>query len=286
MPATVSRSMPSPLKDARAKERRHQAQDPPVPDPPTHPAHQGPVVDLVEAGADVAFEDPLVGVGTEEVDLSDRILGAAVRAEAVRARRKVRLEHRLQHEFERSLDHAVPDGRDAQPAALAAAFRDHPLQHRHRAERAGRKNGPQLSEEDLLAALDDGADGLTVYPGRARSPVGPDPTPCAEEGRRVTDEVVQVVEPTSRIVRRLSMQVGLVPLYPRRCLPGRRPRRAGIHRRPPTHPVPILRSRCRPCHVAGFPDLGLLRRLRPSTGPTADDGPAHCRPGRPDGRAA
>jgi hypothetical protein len=39
-------------------------------------------------------------------------------------------------------------------------------------------------------------------------------------------------------------------------------------------------------HVAGFPDLGLLRRLRPTQAPTVDSGPARHRPGRPAGRAA
>jgi hypothetical protein len=39
-------------------------------------------------------------------------------------------------------------------------------------------------------------------------------------------------------------------------------------------------------HVAGFPDLGLLRGLRPTSGPTADDEPARRRPGWSAGRAA
>jgi hypothetical protein len=38
--------------------------------------------------------------------------------------------------------------------------------------------------------------------------------------------------------------------------------------------------------VAGFPGLGLLRRLRPTQAPTVDSGPARHRPGRPAGRAA
>jgi hypothetical protein len=38
--------------------------------------------------------------------------------------------------------------------------------------------------------------------------------------------------------------------------------------------------------VAGFPGLGLLRRLRPTQAPTVDSGPARPQPGRPAGRAA
>ena len=40
--------------DARLQERLHQAQDALVPDPMSHPAHEGRVVDLVEARLDVA----------------------------------------------------------------------------------------------------------------------------------------------------------------------------------------------------------------------------------------
>ena len=36
-------------------------------------------------------------------------------------------------------------------------------------------------------------------------------------------------------------------------------------------------------HVAGFPDLGLLRTLRPALSASADDVPCRCRPGWPAG---
>jgi len=39
-------------------------------------------------------------------------------------------------------------------------------------------------------------------------------------------------------------------------------------------------------HVDGFPALGLLRRLRPTRRPSADDEPARPQPGRLGGRAA
>ena len=51
------------------------------------------------------------------------------------------------------------------------------------------------------------------------------------------------------------------------------PRRAAIQRRPPRLPV----GRCKPAaslrHAAGFPGLGLLRRLRPIPPPSADTAP-------------
>ena len=51
----------------------------------SHPAHQGRVVDLVEARRDVRLEHPLVVPGgrSEEVDLGDGVLGSALRAEAI-----------------------------------------------------------------------------------------------------------------------------------------------------------------------------------------------------------
>jgi hypothetical protein len=46
--------------DPRPQERRHQAQDPLVPNATSHPAHEGGVVDLVEARRDVGLQHPLV----------------------------------------------------------------------------------------------------------------------------------------------------------------------------------------------------------------------------------
>ncbi len=46
--------------DAGPQERLHQGQDALVPDPISHPAHEGAVVDLVEARRDVRLEHPVV----------------------------------------------------------------------------------------------------------------------------------------------------------------------------------------------------------------------------------
>ncbi len=205
------------------------------------------MVDLIEAGRDVRIDHPLIGAAGEEVDLGDRVLRPSPGPEAIRARREVRLEDRLEHELERSLHHPVPDGRDAQPATLAAGLGDHPLANRDRAERAGTKIGPQLGEERCLAALGfDRIGRLAVDPCRACAPVAPHPAPCNEQERRVSNEVEEVGEPTRRIVDRPSVQLGLHPQYPPLRLTRRRPRRAGVHRRPPAPQSPILRDRCPP----------------------------------------
>src|SRR5688572_10257142 len=53
-----------------------------------------------------------------------------------------------------------------------------------------------------------------------------------------------------------------------------RPRSGAIQRRPPRLPDGRCKSAAFLRHVAGFPGLGLLRRLRPTQGPTADSEPA------------
>jgi hypothetical protein len=59
----------------------------------------------------------------------------------------------------------------------------------------------------------------------------------------------------------------------------------GVHRRPPGIPHRSCRFAAPLRHVVGFPDLGLLRGLRPISGSSVDDGPARHRPGWTAGRA-
>ena len=73
---------------------------------------------LVEARRDVRLEHPVVVPGAEGVDLGDRVLGPAPRAEAVTNRLEIRLEHRFQHQHQGSLDEPVHRRRDTQPPEL------------------------------------------------------------------------------------------------------------------------------------------------------------------------
>src|SRR6266542_2802744 len=206
--------------------------------------------DFVEAGGDIALQHPLVGAGGQMVDLGDRVLGAAAGAKPIRARRKRRLEERLEHQLERGLHHAVPHGRDPQPAPLAAAgLGDQPLPHGQGPKAAVLQAGPQLREDRVLAPHRlDVVGGLAIHPGRAGSLVAPHPTPPNQQERRVAHEVEQIIEPASRIVGCPSVQLGLDPQYPRLRLfhRRRRPRRDGVHRRPPGLPAPTLQACCRP----------------------------------------
>src|SRR6266702_7536990 len=66
---------------------------------------------FVEAGFDVALNDPLIGAGREVAHLGHRVMCPAVGAEPVAAREKLRLEDRLQHQLQGCLDHPIPNGR-------------------------------------------------------------------------------------------------------------------------------------------------------------------------------
>jgi hypothetical protein len=104
-----------------------------------------------------------------------------------------------------------------------------------------------------------------------------DPTPPNQQERRITDEVEQIIEPATGIVGCPMVQLGLDSQYPRLRLLGRRPRRVGVHQRPPGLPAPALRTRCRP---SPCPDpAGTCGRLsRPRTTTAAPPHPgAHSR---------
>ncbi len=116
--------------DPGLEERLDQGQDSLVPDPCPHPAHQGRVVDLVEARLDVALQDPLIGAGGEHLDLGDGIPGPPAGSKPVRGGMEVRFKDRLQHQHQERLDHPVSDSGDPQPPVRARRLRDQLLPDR------------------------------------------------------------------------------------------------------------------------------------------------------------
>jgi len=69
------------------------------------------------------------------------------------------------------------------------------------ADRSRPEIAAQLAEEPFLPELSpDGMRGLRIPPGCARASVHPDPSPCNEQERRITHEVVEIIEPTIRIM--------------------------------------------------------------------------------------
>jgi len=198
-------------------------------------------------------------------DLLDRVLGSAHRAEPVAARVEVRLEDRLEDQLEAGLHDTVACGRDAKAPELARRLGDHPLAHRQRGEPAGLEIVSQLAQE-LLATAVDGAWFDPIDPGRSCSSVAPHAIPADHEEGGIADEIGQVAEPTIRAVGRPLVQLGLDSQYPRPCLLEARPRRVGIHRRPPDLPAssPPARWVPSPC--------GRLSRPRTTTDPPSRPG--------------
>ncbi len=71
------------LEDPGLQERLDELQHALVLDPPAHPAHQGRVIDAVEARLDVALHDPFIGAEREVLDLGDRVLCPASRPKPI-----------------------------------------------------------------------------------------------------------------------------------------------------------------------------------------------------------
>jgi len=95
----------------------------------SHSAHEGRVVDLIEARRDVTFQHPGVALGGEHVNLGDGVVGPTTRTEAVATRLEVRLEDRLKDQLHAGLHTSVPGGGDAEAAELSRRLGNHPFPH-------------------------------------------------------------------------------------------------------------------------------------------------------------
>ena len=171
--------------------------------------------DFVEAGPDVALDDPLIRVGCQVPHLGHRVMDPTAGTEPVGAREEIRLEDRLQHQLQGRLDHPVADRADPQAAALGRArFRDQPLPRRQRAETAVLQRVPQRAEELLDAPRLDGCGRAAVHPGGLRALVAPHPNPADQQEGGIGDEVEQVTEPAMRVIEGPAVQFGLDLQYP------------------------------------------------------------------------
>jgi hypothetical protein len=207
-----------------------------------------------------------VRVGCQQVNLGDRVLRASAWSEAIRTGGKVRLEDRLQDQLQRRLHHPVSDGRDTEPAPLGAArLGDQPLPDRSRLKLSRPHRFAEQSQKGFLTDEHlHPVGGPAVHPGRAAAGVAPYPIPRHLKERGIDNQVEQIIKPASTVLACPSMQFGLNLQYPRPRLVQRRPRRVGIHQRPPGMTTPPCEPAARLRHVDGFPALGLLRGLRPA----------------------
>src|SRR6266487_1085531 len=99
-------------------------------DAPRHEHHQLLVVDASEIIPDVGVEHMICTRGPELPDRLQSAQSPTPRPEAVRARKKIRLEDRLQHQRRRHLDHTVPHRRNAERPLLPIRLGYVPTQDR------------------------------------------------------------------------------------------------------------------------------------------------------------
>src|SRR6266536_2946825 len=206
--------------------------------------------DFVEAGGDVALQHPLIRVGGQMVDLGDRVLGATSGAEPIATGLKVRLPDRLQHQLERGLHHAIPHGRDPQPAPLGrgAGLGDQPLPRLLNRQRGPRRAGihrrPPSLPATLLRTCCRPSPGARL--SRARTTTAAPSPPKAPSRRRACPPLAWLASGTG--------SPGRVPTFPTYRLTGAAPSfspAASPHLRrrpsswPPRQPVsPASESRC------------------------------------------
>jgi site-specific DNA recombinase len=98
--------------DPGLEERLDQRQHALVLDPDPHPVHDRAVCQVVKGRLDIRVQHPAVTAGAEVMDLGDRVVRPPHRPEPVGDGLEVRLEDRLQHQLQRSLDHLVSHGGD------------------------------------------------------------------------------------------------------------------------------------------------------------------------------
>ena len=101
-----------------------QLQHPPVRHPFPHLGQQPVMADLAEEVPDVELRDKLAARDEPGSQPFHRLRGGPLRPEPERARKEIRLEHRLQHQLRRLLGHPVTDRRNAQRPLAAIWLRD------------------------------------------------------------------------------------------------------------------------------------------------------------------
>ena len=186
-------------------------------------------------------------------------LGLGAWSKPVGAGVEVRLEDRLEHQLQRGLHDPIGGGGDPQTTQLARRLGDRLLPHPLGNKPASLERSSHLAQQPPSPGADS-ARSDPIDPGGSCTLVGPHPAPRHDEEGRVIHEVVQVIEAAARIGRRPLVQLRLHPAYPPLGLDQARPRRAGVHRRPPPSAVML------PTRWAPSP-CGRLSRPRTTTSP-------------------
>ena len=178
----------------RLDQRHHAFVSNPIP----NPTQQGRMRDLVEACFDVTFEHPVVTVGCQHVDLSNRVMRSTRRTEPVTARVEVRLEDRLEDQLQAGLHDPVPDRGNPETSELARRFGNHPLFDRERLERLGFELGSQPRQHRVTEHDRSRCDPIDA--GRSCASIASHPIPRNYQEGRIGDKVEQVIEPATSVV--------------------------------------------------------------------------------------
>jgi hypothetical protein len=109
------------------------------------------VVDAPEVVADVGVQHVMAALRAQLAQGLERHRRAALGPEAVRARKEIRLEDRLQHELRRHLYSSVSHRRDAQRSLSSVCLRDVPAQDLRGPVRSALQRGGDRFQEALDA---------------------------------------------------------------------------------------------------------------------------------------
>ena len=178
-----------------------QFEHPPIRDTATHLREQPIVVDLAEEIRDIELDHKRVALDEPGTQPLHRHRGRPLRPKPIRARRKIRLENRFQHDLGRRLGHPVPHRRDPQRPLTASWLRDlHPTRRRRTIHTLA-KVAAQLTQHAVHAVILHRDQGDTIHPGR--TPVLTHPLPRLPQDVTPIDTVKKGVEtPTLRLLGR------------------------------------------------------------------------------------
>ena len=176
----------------------HQLEHPSVRDASLDELHQLASRDASEVVADVGVQHVVAALRTLLAQGLERHRRAAPWPEAVRARKEIRLENRLQHQLRRHLHHPVSHRRDAQWPLLSVCLRDVPTQHRRRSVLACAERGLDRFDEARDPLLFDRRERHCIDARRA--PVLSHSLPRLDEDVTPADAVVQRVEAPARLL--------------------------------------------------------------------------------------
>jgi len=178
-----------------------QFEHPPIRDTATHLCEQPIVVDLAEEIRDIELDHKRVALDEPGTQPLHRHRGRPLRPKPIRARRKIRLENRFQHDLGRRLGHPVPHRRDPQRPLTASWLRDlHPTRRRRTIHTLA-KVAAQLTQHAVHAVILHRDQGDTIHPGR--TPVLTHPLPRLPQDVTPIDTVKKGVEtPTLRLLGR------------------------------------------------------------------------------------